>query len=58
MGIPTVVFSGSDGRQALYRVDFYVIAIGHVTSSVQELHIVLAHMLCEYAEKSMFGEES
>ena len=40
------------------RGGFCVIAKGHIISSLQELHIVLAHILCEYAEKLMFGEES
>ena len=57
MGVPTVVFSGGNGGQARDRADFCVVAPGDVTSSIQELHIVLAHTLCEYVEQSIFGEK-
>ncbi len=56
MGIPTVVFSGGNGGHARDRADFCVVAPGDLTSSIQELHIVLAHTLCEYVETSILGE--
>lgn len=54
MGIPSIVFSGRDGGSAVGRADFVVIAPGHATSTIQELHIVLAHTLCECIEQAMF----
>jgi D-sedoheptulose 7-phosphate isomerase len=36
--------------------DHFIIAPGIATSTIQELHIVLAHTLCECVEVAMFGE--
>lgn len=54
MRIPTLVFSGRDGGQASKLADFCVIANGSTTSTIQELHIVLAHTLCECVERALF----
>lgn len=56
MGIPSIVFCGGDGGQAKAMADHAIIAPGKVTSTIQELHIVLAHTLCECVEVAMFGE--
>jgi len=34
--------------------DFSIIATGHTTAVIQELHIFFAHSLCEYVEKEIF----
>ncbi len=56
MGIPSIVFCGHDGGQAKSMADYPIIAPGTATSTIQELHIVLAHTLCECVEVAMFGE--
>ena len=56
MGVPSIVFSGRDGGQAKVMADFCIIAPGIATSTIQELHILLAHTLCECVEVAMFGE--
>ena len=56
MGVPSIVFCGRDGGQAQYIADHFIIAPGKATSTIQELHIVLAHTLCECVETAMFGE--
>lgn len=55
MNVPSVVFCGRDGGQAKSLADYCIIAAG-TTSTAQELHIVLAHSLCEYVEQSLCGD--
>lgn len=56
IGIPSIVFCGGDGGLAINKADCTVIAPGSATSTIQELHIVLAHTLCECVEESIFGK--
>lgn len=53
-GIKTIVFSGRDGGQTLQLADYCIIAPGKMTSTIQELHILLAHTLCESVENALF----
>lgn len=52
--IPSIVFCGRDGGRAKALADFCIIAGGEATSTIQEMHIVLAHTLCEAVEAAMF----
>jgi len=52
-GIPSVLFTGRDGGPAAAVADHAVIANGSATSTIQELHIVLAHALCECVERAI-----
>lgn len=56
MGVPSIVFCGRDGGPAKLLADHAIISPGIATSTIQELHIVLAHTLCECVEVAMFGE--
>lgn len=56
MGVPSIVFCGRDGGQAKAMADHAIVVPGIATSTIQELHIVLAHTLCECVEVAMFGE--
>jgi D-sedoheptulose 7-phosphate isomerase len=53
-GIPSIVFSGGDGGKARLKADFCILALGDRTSTIQELHIVLAHSLCECLENEIY----
>ena len=53
-GIKTILFTGKDGGQAIKFADFSIIAPGDSTASIQELHILLGHSMCEFIEKSIF----
>jgi D-sedoheptulose 7-phosphate isomerase len=55
MSIPSIVFAGRDGGVAKNKADFCIIAPGDMTSTIQEIHIVLAHTLCECVERQIFG---
>lgn len=54
MGIPTIVFTGRDGGLAKQKCDYCVVVPGEMTSTIQEIHIVLAHTLCEAVEQAIF----
>lgn len=53
-GIPSVVFLGRDGGPAKALADHSIVAPGDATATIQEIHIVLAHTLCESVERAMF----
>ena len=55
MGISTIVFTGKGGGGAREKADFCIVAPGVRTSTIQEMHIVLAHTLCECIENAIFG---
>lgn len=54
--IPSMVFCGRDGGAAKELSDHCIVVPGVATSTIQELHIVLAHTLCECVEIAIFGE--
>ncbi|MBI3802789.1 MAG: SIS domain-containing protein [Nitrospirae bacterium] len=56
MKMTTIVFCGRDGGDAKKLSDFCIIASGEETSTIQELHIVLAHTLCAAVEAEMFPD--
>jgi D-sedoheptulose 7-phosphate isomerase len=53
--IPSIVFTGHDGGPAKALADHCIIAPGKTTATIQEVHIVLAHSLCECVEKALFS---
>ena len=54
LGIPTILLSGHQGGKAAALADHIVLVPGARTSTIQELHIVLAHALCECVENALF----
>lgn len=54
MAIPTIVFTGRDGGAAKAKADYCIVVPGEMTSTIQEIHIVLAHSLCECVERAIF----
>jgi len=54
LNIPTIVFSGRNGGPAKDSADYSIVAPGEMTSTIQEVHIVLAHTLCECVERALF----
>lgn len=54
MGIKSIVFSGKDGGKVKAISDYCVIASGHETATIQEIHIVLGHTLCGCVENELF----
>ena len=56
MNIPSIIFTGRSGGHARALADFCIAAPGAATSTIQELHIVMAHTLCECVESAMFAD--
>src|SRR5439155_24942509 len=57
LGVKSIVFAGHQGGLAAEMADYLILAPGHKTSTIQELHIVLAHSLCECVETALCGSE-
>lgn len=53
-GAKSIVFTGRDGGAVKTHADYCIVAPGENTSTIQELHIVLAHTLCECVEDALF----
>ncbi len=58
LNIPSIVFCGRDGGTAKSLADYCIIAPGDATSTIQELHIILAHTLCGCVEAAVCKELS
>lgn len=54
-GFKSVLLTGRDGGPAKELADYTIIANGESTSSIQELHMVIYHSLCECVENVIFG---
>lgn len=54
-GLPSIVLTGRGGGRARALADHCITVPGSATSTIQELHIVLAHTLCESVEAAIFG---
>lgn len=52
--IKTILFSGRDGGLAKNIANYPIIVPGEMTSTIQELHILLSHTLCESVESILF----
>jgi D-sedoheptulose 7-phosphate isomerase len=55
MAIPTIVLTGRNGGAAKEQADYCIVSPGEMTSTIQEIHIVLAHTLCECVEQAIFS---
>jgi D-sedoheptulose 7-phosphate isomerase len=51
--IPGILFSARDGGPARALADHCILVSGEDTSTIQELHIVLGHTLCEAVERAV-----
>jgi len=51
--VPSILFSGRDGGPARALADHCILVSGEDTSTIQELHIVLGHTLCEAVERAV-----
>jgi D-sedoheptulose 7-phosphate isomerase len=54
LGVPSIIFTGRDGGEVKNKADYCIIATGDITSTIQEIHLVLAHSLCECVEDAIF----
>ncbi len=54
LGARSIVFSGHNGGLVANEADHCLLAPSNVTSTIQELHIIFCHALCECVENAMF----
>lgn len=54
MGIPSILFTGKDGGLAKSLATYTIIAPGNSTAIIQEIHILMAHTLCQCVEIELF----
>lgn len=57
LGAKSIVFTGSGGGHVRALADYCLVAPGVATSTIQEVHIVLAHTLCECVEAEIFPSQ-
>ncbi|TDV34719.1 D-sedoheptulose 7-phosphate isomerase [Paraburkholderia caballeronis] len=57
-GVKSIVFTGFGGGPAADLADFSLAVPGDRTSTIQELHIMLAHSICESVELALFPMEA
>jgi D-sedoheptulose 7-phosphate isomerase len=57
MGLRTIALTGVRGGRIRTMVDECLCVPSDNTQRVQEAHILIGHMLCEYAERALFGDE-
>ncbi|WP_457567616.1 D-sedoheptulose 7-phosphate isomerase [Desulfurobacterium sp.] len=55
-GILTVGFLGKDGGKLKSLVDFPIVVKSFSTPRIQEVHITIGHVLCDFIEKSLFSD--
>jgi D-sedoheptulose 7-phosphate isomerase len=51
--IPSIIFTGYKGGKVSKIADYAIVVPGGSTMIIQELHIVLAHSLCEFIELNL-----
>ena len=54
--IKSILLSAHNGGQALEFADYPILVPGIQTSTIQEVHLVVEHSLCELVENAIFGE--
>ena len=57
MDLRTIALTGDRGGRIRTMVDECVCVPSNNTQRVQEAHILIGHMLCEYAERALFADE-
>ena len=55
LGLKTLVLTGSDGGEVLKVADLSLLVPSHNTPRVQEVHIMIGHIICELAEEELFA---
>ncbi|HBP88922.1 MAG TPA: D-sedoheptulose 7-phosphate isomerase [Nitrospirales bacterium] len=57
-GLVTVAWTGATGGKVGDLVDYCFRVPSSVTARIQECHITLGHVLCEFIEERLFGDQS
>lgn len=54
--IKSIAFTGNTGGKIMHLADFVVNVPSTDTPRIQEIHILLGHIICEIVEKEIFGK--
>ena len=54
----TVAMTGEDGGKMAEYADFLLAVPSKDTPRIQEVHILLGHIICEIVEHEIFGEKN
>jgi D-sedoheptulose 7-phosphate isomerase len=58
LGLCTIALTGARGGHIRAVVDECLCVPSDLTPRIQEGHILIGHLLCEYAERALFGNDS
>jgi D-sedoheptulose 7-phosphate isomerase len=56
-GVVTVAWTGATGGKLADLVDYSFCVPSSITARIQECHITLGHVLCEFIEERLFGDQ-
>jgi D-sedoheptulose 7-phosphate isomerase len=56
MGLVTIGLTGGEGGELAKTADISVIVPSRVTARIQESHIMIGHIICEFAEDAVSGD--
>lgn len=54
LNISSILFSGYEGGKAKQFADYSLLVPSTHTTTIQEVHIIMAHTLCEFIERKLF----
>ena len=57
-GLTTIALTGGDGGNLAPIVDVAIVVPSTTTARIQECHITIGHVLCEYVDSKVVGENS
>ena len=55
-GLKTIVFLGKDGGKLKGKADIDILVAGETSDRIQELHMLILHMMVEGIERCLFPE--
>jgi D-sedoheptulose 7-phosphate isomerase len=57
-GLTTIALTGGDGGKLAPIVDIAIVVPSTTTARIQECHITIGHVLCEYVDRELLGKEA
>lgn len=55
MGLTTIALLGGNGGELANEVDIPLVVPSSVVARIQECHITIGHVICEFVDESLFG---
>jgi len=53
LGVISIAFLGKNGGKALELADLKIVINSQETARIQEIHLLLGHTICEFAEMEL-----